>query len=160
PPSLADRLRALTERFGLMAWRKAFAEQARARRSLGSRLTAQDWEALAEILAHDHGAFSERIRKRPGDASYSADSGPMRQCGAPDALVLTGQTQGLAGAYKRSDASVLRKEISKAIQRHEQHILEWIEHAPQTNEVARSAVLIAGSWFLAALLPDCRFDLL
>lgn len=143
-----------------MAWRDAFAEQARACRSLGSPLTAQVCEALAEILAHDHGALAERIRNWPGDPSYRADSVPLRLCGALHALVLTGQTQGLAGAYKRSDASVLRKEISKAIQRHEQHILEWIEHAPQTNEVARSAVLIAGSWFLAALLPDCRFDLL
>jgi len=142
------------------AWRAAFALQAEACRALGSPLTARVCEQLALILAGDDGALARRVRTWPGDASHRADSVPLRLCGALHALVLTGRDPDLAQAYAEPDDDRLHDRISQAIRRDEAHMLEWVEHAPQTNEVARAAALIAACWFIGALLPGRRFDLL
>ena len=144
----------------MTAWREAFALQAEACRALGSPLTARICEQLAPILAGDDSALAWRVRTWPGDPSHRADSVPLRLCGALHALVLSGRDPELAQAYAEADDASLHQRISEAIQNHQSHILEWIEHAPQTNEVARAAVLIAGCWFLGSLLGGRRFGLL
>ncbi|WP_353428997.1 DUF2332 domain-containing protein [Paracoccus denitrificans] len=144
----------------MTGWHDAFAMQAEACRALGSPLTARICEQLASILAGDDGALAQRVRTWPGDPSHRADSVPLRLCGALHALVLNGSDPGLAKAYAAADDGLLHQRISEAIQNHQAHMLEWIEYAPQTNEVARSAVLIAGCWFLGGVLGRHRFDLL
>jgi len=142
------------------AWRDAFAMQAKACRALGSPLTARICEQLAPILEAGDDALARRVRTWPGDPSYRADSVPLRLCGALHALVLNGDDPKLAQAYAEANDAVLHRSISQAIQDNQSRILEWIEHAPQTNEVARAAVLIAAGRFLAGLLGRCRLDLL
>ncbi|WP_323008748.1 DUF2332 domain-containing protein [Paracoccus sp. (in: a-proteobacteria)] len=144
----------------MTSWREAFALQANACRALGSPLTARICEQLALILAKDDSVLARRVRTWPGDPSHRADSVPLRLCGALHALVLTGQNPELAQAYAEADDATLYQRISHTIQSDQAHMLEWLDHAPQTNEVARAAVLIAGAWFLGHLVPNGRFDLL
>ncbi|RDD71572.1 DUF2332 domain-containing protein [Paracoccus versutus] len=144
----------------MTAWREAFALQAGACRALGSPLTARVCEQLAPVLAEGDGALARRVRSWPGDPSHRGDSLPLRLCGALHALVLNGRDPGLARAYAVGDDAWLRQKISESIHQHQLHMLEWVELAPQTNEVARAAVLIAAGRHLASELPGCRFDLL
>ncbi|CAM3015419.1 hypothetical protein SAMN04488021_10878 [Paracoccus aminovorans] len=143
-----------------MGWQEALAQQARACRALGSGLTARVCEALTRVIAADQGPVGRRVKAWPGDPRPAADSLPLRLCGALHALVLSEAAPELARAYATGGAADLDREVCQAVQMHGSHILDWIEHAPQTNEVGRSAVLIAGAWFVAGLLPGVRFDLL
>ena len=143
-----------------MGWQDALAQQTRACRELGSGLTARVCEALARVIAADQGPVGRRVKSWPGDPGIAGDSLPLRLCGALHALVLSDAAPGLARAYAMGGGTDLDREIQDAIQRHNRHILDFIEHPPQTNEVGRSAVLIAGGWFLAEVLPSVRFDLL
>lgn len=142
-----------------MSWQAAFADQTRACRALGSGLTARVCESLTRVIAADQGAVARRVKSWPGDPAVSADSLPLRLCGALHALVLSGQTPALAQAYAAGGTPDLDRIISEIIQQYDRPILEFIEHSPQTNEVARSAVLIAGAWFLAGA-TEAAFDLL
>jgi hypothetical protein len=67
-----------------------------------------------------------------------------------------GQDAVLAAAYPPNavDDSILRNAILQAIKRHDAFLCAWVVNAPQTNEVRRSAVLIAASHWL-----DARYDL-
>lgn len=134
-------------------WAEAFALQADACRALGSQLTANICDAFARVIAQDGGAVSVRVREWPGDPTYRGDSVPLRLCGAVHGLVLTGQT--LPFALDQD----FDGRIFDILQSHEAWLLEWIEHAPQTNEVGRSGVLIAGASFLSQL-SFAPFDLL
>ena len=142
-----------------MSWQQAFADQTRACRALGSGLTARVCESLARVIAAHQGPLGRRVKSWAGDPAVGADSLPLRLCGALHALVLSGQAPALAQAYAAGGTPDLDRIISETIQQHDRPILEFIEHAPQTNEVARSAVLIAGAWFLAGV-SDAAFDLL
>jgi len=141
-------------------WRHAFAAQAAACDALGSPLTARICEELALILARDDSALARRVRTWPGDPGHGADSVPLRLCGALHALVLSGRDPELARAYAGAEDAALFTKISHAIQCYQAHMLEWVEHAPQTNEVGRAAALVAGCWHLGRLAAGCRFDLL
>ncbi|WP_199261206.1 DUF2332 domain-containing protein [Paracoccus binzhouensis] len=143
-----------------MAWQEAFAHQTRACRELGSGLTARICEALTRIIAADQGPVGRRVKSWPGDPAVGADSLPLRLCGALHALVLSGRAPELARAYAMGGGMQLDRDIHQVIQSNDRYILDWIELAPQTNEVGRSAVLIAAVRFLARLLPEARFDLL
>ncbi|SMO49165.1 DUF2332 domain-containing protein [Paracoccus laeviglucosivorans] len=139
-------------------WSEAFAMQAKACRALGSDLTARVCESLAELIAHDPGPIGAGVRDWQGDPTYHGDSVPLRLCGALHGLVLAGDAPGLADAY--AGHADLDSEIFQSIQYNKATILEWLKHPPQTNEVARSAVLIAAGRFLGVAAPGVRFDLL
>lgn len=131
--------------------RAAFHDQAQSCRALGSDLTAAICETIADKLRPDHGAVAARVLTWPGDPSSRRDSVPLRLCGALHALVLSGKAPDVAAAYgdRRADA----RAILDAIRGHEGFILHWLDSPPQTNEVARSAALIAAARFLSALHP-------
>lgn len=140
-------------------WQDAFAQQTRACRELGSVLTARASDALTRIIAADNGPVGQRVKSWPGDPAPNADSIPLRLCGALHALVLTDRSPALAQAYARGGNTQLDDEIRYEIQANSQHFLDWLELAPQTNEVGRSGPLIAAAWFLGAQLPGVTFDL-
>ncbi|KGJ04142.1 hypothetical protein SAMN04487972_11435 [Paracoccus halophilus] len=144
----------------MTTWQDAFALQTQACRMLGSGLTARVCEALTRIIAADTGPVGQRVKTWPGDPGPGGDSVPLRLCGGLHALVLSDQAPGLVKAYNAGGGMHLDQEIRTAIQSHARHILDWLELAPQTNEVARSGPLIAAAWFLAGQLPERRFDLL
>ena len=130
--------------------RVAFSDQARSCRELGSALTAQIVETLGTALQPDQGAVARRVLDWPGDTSSRGASVPLRLAGALHAQVLQGQAPALAAAYAQGEAPAAL--LLQTISAHEAEILEWLDQTPQTNEVGRSAALIAGARFALAQL--------
>lgn len=94
-----------------------------------------------------------QINGHPGPAGASI---PLRIAAGLHALVLRGEAPELARAYppaKRSD-EILRAAVLTAFADHEPFLCDWILSPPQTNDVRRSATLMAGAAVVAG-----RFDL-
>jgi hypothetical protein len=103
---------------------------------------------LAEQLAPGN-PVADHVLGWPGDPSSKADSVPLRLAGGLHALVLTGTDPDLAAAYARPDADPTAAALA-AIRAHPDRLLDWLRSPPQTNEVRRSAVLIAAAHWLTA----------
>ena len=139
----------------MMALQAAFLAQAKSCRALGSpfmgqlmRLLAQHWPADTRV--------ARRFATWSGDVSATGASLSLRLAGGLHALVLTGNDAGLAAAYPPHvvDEATLLAAVQSALRRHDDFLCDWVESAPQTNEVRRSAVLIAAAHWL-----DARFHL-
>jgi hypothetical protein len=126
-----------------------FEDQATACAELGSPFTAQVLRIARDQLSPND-ALSQRILNWQGDPSTGADSVPLRLSGALHALVLTGQCAALADVYppNETNSPALASAIEIAFRDHAAHILDWLNNAPQTNETARSAPLIATAHLL------------
>ncbi|MDT8856959.1 DUF2332 family protein [Paracoccaceae bacterium Fryx2] len=134
------------------AVRAAFRDQATACAALGSPQTARLLAGLADAMTGDT-AVAARVLGWPGDPSWRGESVALRLAGGLHALVLGGQDGALAAAYADPAAVSDRQLVAvaqAAMARHEAFLLRWIDSAPQTNEVRRSAVLIAAGNWLAA----------
>ena len=103
---------------------------------------------LAEGLTPGN-PVSDAILGWAGDPTPSADSVPLRLAGGLHALALSGQDPDLAAAYARPEADPTAAALA-AIKAHPEHLLHWLASPPQTNEVRRSAVLIAAAHWLTA----------
>jgi hypothetical protein len=89
----------------------------------------------------------------PGKPEAGADNLPLRLCGGLHALVRSGAAPSLAALYPPNplpDGNRLRTALEPALRAHEDALLPWLDSAPQTNEVGRSAVLMAGLLTIAA----------
>ena len=128
------------------AVRDAFRQQAQSCAALGSPLMARLMAGLADALAHGD-PVSDAMLGWAGDPASRADSVPLRLAGGLHALVLSGQDPDLAAAYARPDADPTAAALA-AIRRHPATLLAWLASPPQTNEVRRSAVLIATAQWL------------
>lgn len=133
---------------------EAFAHQAQACAGLGSPFMAR----LCSFFATQpwpNSKVSDKIFRWQGDITAVGDSVPLRLCGALHALKINGNSI-LTEVYPPQDVSddVLWQGICEALINEEAFILQWLKSAPQTNEVRRSAVLIA----VGRLLAD-RFKL-
>ena len=126
--------------------RAAFEQQAEWCRTLGSELTARVLEALMACLDGST-ATGQLVCEWPGEAGPMKDVVPLRLTGALHSMVVSGQAAGLARAYPPHDlASVadLIPLVAECVAQCDEQILDFLQFAPQTNEVARAAVLIAG----------------
>jgi hypothetical protein len=133
------------------AIRASFRQQAEACAALGSPLTARLCRLCADRL--DKGAVADRVLRWPGNPDGKADALALRLMGGLHALVLTGADPALAAAYAAAaDLSDdhLWPVVAQAMDSHAGHLLHWLDSPPQTNEVRRSAVLIAAGHWLAA----------
>jgi len=134
--------------------RASFAEQAYWCARLGSPFTARLCEALAAGL--DPGtAVGARALAWPGDPAPGADALALRLCGGLHALVRSGEAPELARLYPPAplpEAGPLRRALAPVLAR--RALLPWLERAPQTNEVGRSAILMAGLMVIADRLPQ------
>jgi hypothetical protein len=104
-------------------------------------------------------ATGERILSWPGDPSPSADVLPLRLCGGLHALVRAGRLPELALLYPPNPLAaneLLGPALAKAIHEADDELGPWLDLPPQTNEVGRSAVLMAGLMTIAA---DTKFPL-
>lgn len=133
------------------AVRAAFRRQAEACRALGSPLTARLCDHLAEVLQLDQGALARRVLGWTGDPGPAADSLPLRLCGGLHGLALAGRAPELRAAYARGEVGA--DLLLEVLARHEDELLGWLDNPPQTNEVARSAAIIAAARFAQALAP-------
>ena len=130
----------------------AFLDQARSNRSLGSPFTAKVLTCVAHRLTPGTPAIDRMLAFR-GDISNRGASLPLRLLGGLHALVLTGECPELIACYPPNEcpgADRLGQAIDIALADHSETLLKWIDAAPQTNEVRRSAVMIAGAHWLAA----------
>jgi hypothetical protein len=138
-----------------MEFRIALLEQAKACVGLGSPFMGR----LMTLLAHhwpDDTELAKRFSLWQGDLGPSGASLPLRLAGGLHAIVLMGKDSRLAAAYPPNDVEdyILLDAALAAIKRNDAFLCSWTESAPQTNEVRRSAVLIAITHWL-----DARFKL-
>lgn len=134
------------------AVRAAFLGQAESCQGLGSPLTARLCRLCAERLGPE-GAVAAAVLGWAGEPSSRGDSVPLRLMGGLHALVLGGADPALRDAYAAADRlsdDHLWSVVAGALDRHPAHLLHWLQSAPQTNEVRRSAVLITAGHWLAA----------
>ena len=130
------------------AVRQAFADQSKACAELGSPLMARLMAGLGQQLVAGN-PVADQVLGWQGDPSSRVDSVPLRLAGGLHALVRTGRDAALAAAYARADTDPTPAALA-AILRHPDFLGDWLASPPQTNEVRRSAALIAvGHWLTA-----------
>ena len=126
-----------------LRWQAGFATQS------DSPLTARVCAGLAEVLDRSS-ETGRRVLDWPGEAV--ADALPLRLAGGLHALARSKRAPELAEVYAgrviapEAVAEVLRA----AIAAYDAELAGWLAGPPQTNEVGRSAVLMAGLLALAA----------
>ena len=131
----------------------AFDQQSAACAALGSPFMAQLCRVLGLNLRPDR-PLTRRLFDWPGDLGPSSQSIPLRLAGALHAHRLAGDAA-LVAAYPPNSLSdaALWDVIDAALDRHAAAIDAFIDSPPQTNEVRRSAALIAAGHWLAARHP-------
>jgi len=137
PGSATERERAV---------RAAFAEQAVWAEKLESPFMARLTAAIGAGLDRSS-EVGRRILDWPGRPDAGADNVTLRLCGGLHALVRSGAAPALADCYPPNptpDEAGLWLAVNSALHDHEAALLPWLDSAPQTNEVGRSAVLMAG----------------
>jgi hypothetical protein len=126
------------------AGRAAFVRQAEWAGKLDSQFMARLCALLGERL--DRGSeVGRRVLDWPGQGDPFADALPLRLTGGLHALVRRGDAPGLAACYPPNPTpgdEALWAALAPVLA--EPDLLPWLESAPQTNEVGRSAVLMAG----------------
>ena len=127
--------------------RQAFRDQAAACAALGSPLMQRLMAGLADGLTPGD-PVANAVLGWPGDPSSSADSLPLRLAGGLHALTLSRQAPALAEAYASGKDPT--ETALASIRAHPAFLLDWLQSPPQTNEVRRSAVLIATAHWLTA----------
>jgi hypothetical protein len=104
---------------------------------------------LLPAVVEPTGPVGRRLLSFGGDVGPAGHSLPLRLAGALHALVLTGDR--LADAYPPHSVpdATLRAAVQDALDRRSDAVLHWLDRAPQTNEVRRSAALLAGAAWLS-----------
>ncbi|MEL6684610.1 MAG: DUF2332 family protein [Pseudomonadota bacterium] len=127
----------------------AFLHQSKACANLGSPFMGR-LMGLCATMAWPAGAITDRIFTWPGDITPASQSVPLRLAGALHALYLKGH-EGLRAVYppEEVDDARLWEAVSTAFVTDAGHINTWLNSAPQTNEVRRSATLIPVGHLLA-----------
>ena len=129
----------------MIAPRDSFLRQAEACRSMGSPFTATVCEVLADTLTHKT-KFGSRILDWPNDPID--DALPLRAAGALNWLARQGLEPELSAQYPphaRGATADLATAIIEAIRRHDDQLAAFLDSAPQTNEIGRSAVILSGA---------------
>lgn len=137
---------------------KQFADQAIACEELGSPFTARLCQIMARRL-DTRSRFGRRILEWEGDP-YS-DNVALRACGAVHALARSGWEPNLTRAYPPNPTSenAVWAALADALQHNDSFLTDRLSSAPQTNEVARSA-LILGAMLQIADLTQRPLDIL
>ncbi len=128
----------------------AFLKQAEASDGLGSPFTAGLCRLLAARLDHTS-RFGHRILDWPDDPHSAAL--PLRACGALHALSRSGLAPDLTALYPPAlfDADRLGQHLGAVIGQHDAFLTAFLDSAPQTNEVARSAIVLGAALHVAAI---------
>jgi hypothetical protein len=133
---------------------KSFQRQAEACRKLGSPFTALLCEVLVERLSRES-AFGRRIVDWPGDPG--TDALPLRATGSLHALARSGRLPALTAAYppRDVDGAELWRALQQAISQEDGFLAGYLDSPPQTNEVARSGIILGACLAIAewAKLP-------
>lgn len=123
--------------------RDNFRRQAEWCEGLGSPFTAMVCRTLSERLT-DETSFGARLLNWSGSAE--ADALALRACGALNHLAREG-CAALAPLYPPNPTpspDAFWRGVQSAIAEHDARLTAFLDSAPQTNEVARSAILLPG----------------
>ena len=120
---------------------RAFHAQSTACEGLGSVFMGRLMALCAERLRSGN-AVTDRVLGWQGDPRPQADNVPLRLAGALHALRIEGLA--LDAVYPPNDVSddALWSAVKAAFDAHQNRILQWLESAPQTNEVRRAAAIL------------------
>jgi hypothetical protein len=136
------------------AARAAFARQSEWAAKLDSPFMVRLCRLLGERLDRTS-EVGRRVLDWPGTSDAFADALPLRLTGGLHALVRGGRVPALAACYPPNPlpgdealSAALRPVLD------EPDLLLWLDSAPQTNEVGRSAVLMSGLLTIAELWPQ------
>lgn len=123
--------------------RNHFVRQAQGCDALGSPFTATLCRAFAATLDRTT-RTGTAVLSWPTDAA--ADALSLRLCGALHALMLSETEDALARLYPphRLEEAEMITRLPAIVERFDERLLAGLDHAPQTNEVARSAMLLPG----------------
>ena len=130
--------------------RASFAEQADWCARLGSPFTARLCETLGRRLDR-LSAVGRRVLDWPGEPRALGDAVALRLCAGLHFLVRAGQAPELEALYPPAampDEAILWAGLAPILDHRE--LEAWLDSAPQTNEVGRSAVLMSGLLVIAA----------
>ena len=133
-----------------MTIRESFEMQAEAARLLGSPFLAQLMQVCADRITPDT-AVARRLIDWTGDTTYRGDSVPLRFAGALHRLVLTGLCPELGRVWPpaKVDDDTLWNSVQTSMHVQGNQIDEWLDNAPQTNEIRRSVALIPAFHIIA-----------
>jgi hypothetical protein len=125
---------------------EAFRHQAISCAALGSPFMAQLLNVLADNWPADS-ALAQKFAAFEGDIGPAGHSLPLRTAAGLHALVLTRRDQALMAVYppNQTNDTALRDAVLSALETHAAFMIDWTDSPPQTNEVRRSAALIAGA---------------
>lgn len=143
--------------------REAFARQAAICTGAGAPFTGTLCRLIGERLDRST-AIGRRVLDWSGRPAHDGDALPLRLAGGLHALARTGWGD-LSSFYPPnrapSDENVLWRAISSAVLDREDFLEGWLDGPPQTNEVGRSAALMAGLLVLADRwrLPFALYEL-
>lgn len=135
-----------------------FVSQAAACDELGSPFTARLCLLLSRRLDQSS-RFGRRILDWEGDPF--ADNVALRACGAIHALARSGWEPNLAEAYPPHplNDNLLWRTVADALRHNDAFLTERLSSPPQTNEVARSGLLL-GAMLQLASITHMPFELL
>ncbi|WP_299732757.1 DUF2332 family protein [uncultured Tateyamaria sp.] len=127
-----------------MSLLQAFRDQSDTCTRMGSPLMGRVLRILAENWDADS-ALGQKMAQYQGDIGPAGHSLPLRICGGLHALVLQDRDAGLRAAYPPNTSSdaQLEEAVLIALKTHQDFLIDWTQSPPQTNEVRRSAALMA-----------------
>jgi hypothetical protein len=143
--------------------RAAFLQQATWCRQLGSPFTGLVCEIAGRRLDRST-ETGRRILEWQGQADPLWDVVPLRLTGALHGLVRRGRLPELARLFPPAplpDEATLWPSVAAALADADREILPWLDHPPQTNEVGRSALFMAGLLVVASRtrLPVALYEI-
>ena len=120
-----------------------FEKQAQGCDALGSPFTARLCRLLPGLL-DPATATGRRVLEWPGNPQ--ADALALRLCGGLHHLVIEGRDPALGTVYppNHADDDALSAAVAGALERHDAALRAALDSAPQTNEIARAAMLLPG----------------
>lgn len=129
-----------------MTLTQAFKDQSETCARMDSPFMGQLLGILAEHWPTDS-ALGQKFAAFEGDIGPAGHSLPLRIAGGLHALVLNNAAPDLAVLYPPNTATDtdLKAGVLAALATHQKFLLDWTDSPPQTNEVRRSAALIAGA---------------
>lgn len=147
----------------MIAVRDAFVAQSRACERLGSPFTARLMRALDAALDRDT-AVGRAVLDWSGRPDAGGDAVPLRLAAGLHALARDSAHSALTAAWPPgpvTDDRALHGLVAATLRAEEATLLDWLERAPQTNEVGRSAALHAALMHVSArtALPAALFEL-
>lgn len=131
--------------------RQAFLDQAVICTTAGAPFTGRLCRLVGERLT-DEGEIGRRVLNWPGAPSHQDDALPLRLMGGLHALARSDRAPELTTIYPPQDApddETVWTVVARALVEQAGFLSPWLDGPPQTNEVGRSAALMAGLLVLA-----------